>query len=294
MTHYRITHTTVYRYESVVSSSYGQLCLLPRDTASQRCGSSTLTVEPGPADERERVDYFGNRSHYFHVIAPHKVLRITARSEVEVSETARALPLDSGRPLSAIQAAVAELMGPESIEAADHLNDSPRAAIDASVRAYAAKSLKPERPIVECLTDLITRIHGDFDFEPSATEVTSTVADLFDTGAGVCQDFAHLTVACLRSVGVPGRYVSGYLETDPPPGKPKLQGADVSHAWASALIPGVGWIDIDPTNDQFVNDRYVTTAWGRDYGDVAPVTGVIYSDGGMTELEVSVDVTAVS
>ncbi|MEL7154965.1 MAG: transglutaminase family protein [Actinomycetota bacterium] len=293
MSRFRVVHTTIYRYQSTVSSSYGQHRLLPRNTATQTCASAEVRVEPAPADEHERTDYFGNRAGYFHVVEPHQVLRITARSEVTVDDAANALPLDSGQPLAAVQSAVAGLAGPESVAAADHLYDSPRVTVDESVRAYAAKSLRADRSVADCLTDLTTRIHDDFDFEPDATQVTSTVADLFDTGAGVCQDFAHLTVACLRAAGIPGRYVSGYLETDPPPGTPKLQGTDVSHAWASAMIPGAGWIDLDPTNNQFVDDRYVTTAWGRDYGDVAPVTGVIYSDGGMTELDVSVDVTRV-
>lgn len=293
MSRYRVVHTTTYRYESTVSSSYGQLCLLPRATPAQYCALGEITVEPAPSDQQERLDYFGNRSGYFQVVVPHRVLRITARSEVVIDDSARVLPLDSGQPLSAIQHAVANLNGTEALSAADHLHSSPRATVDEAVRAYAAESMQPERPVAECLTELVSRIYHDFDFEPEATEVTSTVADLFEAGAGVCQDFAHLTVACLRSAGIPGRYVSGYLETDPPPGKPKLKGADVSHAWASAMIPGAGWIEIDPTNNQFVNDRYVTTAWGRDYGDIAPVSGVIYSDGGMTELDVSVDVSRI-
>ncbi|MEM8925080.1 MAG: transglutaminase family protein [Actinomycetota bacterium] len=293
MSRFRVVHATVYRYESTVSSSYGQVCLLPRVMDGQLCHTASIAVEPAPADQSERTDFFGNRVGYFHVERPHELLRITARSEVTIDPAVRTLPLplEGGRPLAAIRAAVDGLTGPEAVEAAQHLHDSPRVAENATVRAYAAKSFRDDRPVVECLNDLVERIHDDFEFKPDATQVTSTIADLFDTGAGVCQDFAHLAVACIRAAGLPGRYVSGYLETEPPPGKPKVKGADVSHAWASAMIPGVGWIDLDPTNRQFVNDRYVTTAWGRDYADVAPVSGVIYSDGGMSEMEVAVDVT---
>ncbi len=290
MTVYRVTHRTEYRYESTVSSSYGQLCLVPRTTEHQACRSSTVVVEPAPTDQSERTDFFGNRIGYFHVERAHEVLRITARSEVEVHGATRDLPLAGGRPLAEVRRAVGDLAGPLAAEAAHHLHDSPLISGDADVRAYARTSFDPDRPVVECLADLVTRINRDFGFEPEATEVTSTVADLFETGAGVCQDFAHLAVACLRAAGLPGRYVSGYLETEPPPGEEKLKGADVSHAWASALIPEVGWVDIDPTNDTFVTDRYVTTAWGRDYADIAPVKGVIYSDSGLSELSVSVDV----
>ncbi len=290
MKRYRVVHVTEYRYKAPVTSSYGQVCLLPRATAGQVPRGGSVTIEPGPSDSRERSDYFGNRVGYFHVDRTHVLLRVAATSEVEVDDTTRDVPLEANRPLAWTRRAMTELDGDDRLVASMLMLDSARATVDDAVRAYAAPSFEDRRPMIECLADLVHRINRDFDFEVEATKVTSTIDDLFETGAGVCQDFAHLAVACLRASGLPGRYVSGYLETDPPPGKPKLQGADASHAWAATLIPGVGWIDLDPTNDQFVNDRYVTVAFGRDYNDITPVKGVIYSDSAAADLDVSVDV----
>ena len=205
-------------------------------------------------------------------------------------EVAEAREWSSDLPVAQAQAALATMSGGDGLEAAHFRISSPRITIDARVREYAAPSFEPDRPIIEALRDLTSRIHRDFGFDPDATTVTSTIDDLFESGAGVCQDFAHLGVGCLRSQGIPARYVSGYLETDPPPGREKLVGADVSHAWVSARLPGIGWVDLDPTNNQFINGRYVTTGWGRDYSDVSPLKGVVYSDGGTTTLDVSVDV----
>lgn len=295
-TRFRVVHVTEYHYESPVSSSYGQVCLLPRATIDQICLESRLTVEPTPSDSRDRIDFYGNRVGYFHVNTQHTLLRISAESEVAVSEPAQ-LDIETGPgselDLASAVEALKTIEGIDRAELAAYQLPSDRTPLDAEVRKYAAASFAADRPVLHSLQDLTARIFDDFDFAPDATQVTSTVSDLFESGAGVCQDFAHLAVSCLRASGLPGRYVSGYLETDPPPGKKKVYGADVSHAWASALIPGVGWIDFDPTNNQFANGRYITTAWGRDYSDVAPVSGVIYSDGGTTALKVSVDVSRV-
>ena len=161
------------------------------------------------------------------------------------------------------------------------------------VRAYAAESLLPDRPIGESVTDLMHRINTDFTYDKTATTVTSTLEDVFEKRAGVCQDFAHLTLACLRTHGLAGRYVSGYLATQPPPGKERVFGADATHAWAAVWLPAGGWLAIDPTNDQWANDRYVTLAWGRDYADVPPVKGVIFTEAKTSALNVEVDVAPV-
>lgn len=287
MSRYQVVHETTYTYETKVTSSYGQLCLLPRDFDGQRCLSSDVEIDPAPIDQRERVDYFGNRVAYFTLQDAHQHLTIRASSEIEVDDDRT---WSGGASVAVSQAETQSLEGGEWVEAANFMARSPRISIDDRVRDYAAPSFDPDRPIVDALADLTGRIHRDFGFDPDATTVTSTIDDLFESGAGVCQDFAHLGVACLRSQGIPARYVSGYLETDPPPGREKLVGADVSHAWVSARIPTMGWVDIDPTNDQFINGRYVTTGWGRDYSDVSPLKGVVYSDGGTTTLDVSVDV----
>ncbi len=287
MSRYRVLHETTYRYETPVTSSFGQLCLLPRDFDGQRCTTSTVEISPQPSDHRERVDYFGNRVAYFTVQHPHQLLTIKASSEVEVDDDRG---WRGGSDVAGTLRDLEALRGAEHLEAANFVVNSPRITIDDRVRSYAAPSFDGGRAILDALADLSSRIHRDFGFDANTTTVTSTIDDLFEHGAGVCQDFAHLGVACLRSQGIPARYVSGYLETLPPPGMEKLVGADVSHAWISAFVPGLGWVDVDPTNDQFVNGRYITTGWGRDYGDVSPLKGVVYSDGGTTTLDVSVDV----
>ncbi len=292
MRRYRVVHTTTYRYQSKVSLSYGQLCVLPREFDGQRCMSSQVEVMPAPGDTRQRVDFFGNRVAYFAVETAHDTLEITADSEVEVSGPRPGRfdePAASRSTAEAIDA-LADVVGEQRVETAHYRLDSPRITTDERVHEYAHPSFDDDRPVIEALQDLFQRIHRDFSFDPKATSVSSTIDDLFEHGAGVCQDFAHLAVGCLRSQSLPARYVSGYLETIPPPGKKKIVGADVSHAWVDAFVPDLGWVGIDPTNDQFVNDRYITTAWGRDYGDVSPLKGVIFSNGGKTELDVSVDV----
>lgn len=290
MTTYRVEHRTEYRYESPVSTSYGQACLLPRSTAGQRCLDAHLHIDPVPSDQRDRVDFFGNRLDYFTVDEPHTTLVLLSTSNVEVTADRNELPFGSDEAWEALRDRFGGATGPTSVEARHFLLGSDGAPVTARARTYAEESFGAGRPVLDAVADLSRRIFDDFEFDAGATDVTSTVDDLFDARAGVCQDFAHLTVSCLRSIGLPARYVSGYLETVPPPGQPKLVGADVSHAWASVMLPDHGWVDVDPTNDQFVDDRYVTVAWGRDYGDVTPVKGVVYSAAGRSEMQVSVDV----
>lgn len=285
MPDYRVIHRTRYSYDAPVSLSYGQSCLLPRDFATQSCRSSTLTISPSPQDQRERVDFYGNRVSYFSLDQAHDELEITASSEVTVLER-EAVPPEAESTLEAASRFYAGV--PDAVH---YLMDSPRAAPDERARSFADDCFSPSGTIIDGLERLVHKIFGSFGFDSKATTVNSTLDDLFEHEAGVCQDFAHLAVAAMRAHGLPARYVSGYLETIPPPGKAKLVGADVSHAWASAMLPGGQWIDLDPTNDQFVDDRYVTTGWGRDYADVPPLKGVIYSDSSKTRLSVSVDVT---
>ncbi len=175
-------------------------------------------------------------------------------------------------------------------QAQDFVLASSLADQTAAARAYAAESLTPGRPVGEAVTDLMHRIHADFTYDKTATTVSSTVDDIFAKRAGVCQDFAHLTLACLRTYGLAVRYVSGYLATTPPPGKERMVGADATHAWAAVWIPDGGWLAVDPTNDQWVDERYVTVAWGRDYADVPPVKGVIFTEAKTSNLKVEVDV----
>lgn len=290
MTTFGVTHRTTYTYRSPVTRSYGQATLLPRSLPGQRCLTATLSVAPVPADERERRDFFGNRVSSFTVTTPHTVLDITCESVVEVDSARGAVADAPTLRWEAARDAFGDAIGDEGVEARHFLLDSPMVVTDERVRDYARRSFPADRDVIECVADLVSRIHRDFEFRTGVTTVESTVDDLFATGAGVCQDFAHLAVGCLRATGLPARYVSGYLETQTSDGAPKLSGVDVSHAWAAVLVPERGWVELDPTNDQFIDSRYVTIGWGRDYGDVTPLKGVIHTDGGTAELTVTVDV----
>jgi transglutaminase-like putative cysteine protease len=287
VTLYRVTHRTTYRYEDEVEASYGQMHLLPRTAEGQTCQASQVVIDPTPDDLRERIDFFGNRAAFYAIHSGHTSLTVTTTSEVSVNRGDLGL-FDAQRWEQVRDRTAAP--GDDGWEPTDFLIDSPLVAASPALAEYAGPSFSPGRPVLEALLDLAQRIHTDFDYEPGSTSVTTAVDEVLAARHGVCQDFAHLAIGCLRSLGLAARYVSGYLETVPPPGKDRLQGADVSHAWASLWVPGSGWIDIDPTNQHFVNDRYVTTAWGRDYADIPPLKGVIFTKGLEHELDVVVDV----
>lgn len=286
---YRVWHRTTYGYSAAVQDSVGVFHLAPRDLPWQRVSNHSLTMTPEPCDIERDTDYFGNAATYFHLTEKHGELVIEASSDVEVftpvyDDAALAMPWEQARPL-------AHPHLPGAWEATEFAIESPRASHVRAAAEYAAPSLTPGRPIGEAVTDLMHRIFADFTYDATATTVTSTVADVLTKRAGVCQDFAHLALACLRAHGLAVRYVSGYLATQPPPGKERVFGADASHAWVAVWLPGSGqWLAIDPTNDQWANDRYVTVAWGRDYGDVSPVRGIIYTKAKKSTLKVAVDV----
>lgn len=291
-TTYRVTHKTEYKYESPVTASYGQLHLLPRELPDQRCLTAGVTVDPYAEDYSEHLDFFGNRVSYLAIRRPHEALTVTAESVVEVDERPDAMSLFGHGPWEHARDAVRRGKVADPVEASQFLLESPLVAITDGYREYAAASFTPGRDLLDAVTSLSSRLHADFEYKPGSTSVATPLPKVFEQRKGVCQDFAHLGIACVRSVGLPARYVSGYLETDPPPGRPKLYGVDGSHAWFSVLVPESGWIDIDPTNDQFVNGRYIVTANGRDYRDVPPMNGVIYTEGKTESLKVTVDVVA--
>jgi transglutaminase-like putative cysteine protease len=293
-TTYRVTHRTEYEYEREVTSSYSQLHLLPRDVPGQRCRTADVTVVPTPEDYRERADFFGNRVVYLAIHHPHRALAVTATSVVEVEERPIGLSLFGQRPWEEARDAVHGGRVADPVDAAQFVLDSPLVEVADTYRAYAAASFTPQRHLLEAVTSLCSRIHDDFAYAPGSTSVTTPLAEVFEQREGVCQDFAHVGIACLRSLGLPARYVSGYLETNPPPGRAKLSGVDGSHAWFSVLVPDAGWLDVDPTNDQLVSSRYVVTAFGRDYNDVPPLNGVIYTEGKTESLRVLVDVVALA
>lgn len=286
---YRVVHRTEYLYDSEVSASYGELYLLPRDVPGQVCRSTEVVIEPEPHGLRSRTDFFGNRVAHFAVLEPHTRLMVSAVSTVDVERPA-SVPLAVDQPWDTVSDRLRLDPSVDAFEARGFLLASPKVAVSPAVCAYAAPSFPGGRPLIEAVGELTSRIHSDFAYKPGATSVRTTLSELLDGRKGVCQDFAHLAIGCLRALGLAGRYVSGYLDTAPPPGRARVVGADVSHAWPSVFVPDAGWVDFDPTNDCFVSDRYITNAYGRDYGDVSPLKGVIYTESKRHELLVSVDV----
>ena len=263
-TNYRITHRTDYFYEQPVSSSYGLLRMLPCELPGQHCRSARVRIEPEPERRSERIDFFGNRVTYFALHEPHEHLSVEVTSVVEVQGRSTELSLFGHHSWEAVRDAIAAGDGIPS-DVSQYALDSPRAAGSEVYRDYAASAFTPGAEVFEAVAALSSQIHADFEYRPGSTSVSTPLWEAFANRHGVCQDFAHLAIACLRSLGLPARYVSGYLETDPPPGRAKLTGADGSHAWLSVYVPEAGWVDVDPTNDQFVGDRHITTAIGRDY-----------------------------
>ncbi|GAA4123701.1 transglutaminase family protein [Nocardioides fonticola] len=295
---YRVSHRTTYAYDEDVTDSYGIAYLRPRELPWQRVDAYELSIDPVPQDRSDDVDYYGNTTTYFQITEAHTELDIESVSDVEVSvpvydPDALAVPWERARPL------LTDVPGAWAVT--DLALPSPQVDQVVGAREYAASSLLRGRPIGDAVTDLMHRIHAEFEYDKTATTVTSTVEDILDKRAGVCQDFAHLTLACLRSHGLAARYVSGYLATEPPPGKERIVGADASHAWVAVWLPGPDptgpdagqWLAVDPTNDQWAGDRYVTVAWGRDYGDVPPVKGVIFTEAKRSTMTVAVDVAPV-
>lgn len=284
---YRIVHRTTYRYKHPVSLGNHVACLKPRSLPHHHLSHSELEIQPAPASLTERVDYFGNRQCFFSIQEPHNELVVEARSEVSVDgNSVRSVP--ASLPWEEAATSLPSDRSPEGLEAYQFGFESPRIRMHPEFAAYALQSFTPGRPMADALVDLTARIHGDFRFDSKVTNVRTPTEEVFRKRCGVCQDFAHLQIACLRSLRLAARYVSGYLRTYPPPGKPRLIGADASHAWVSAYVPGLGWLDLDPTNNLLPSNGHVTLAWGRDYSDVSPLRGLILG-GGSHRLKVSVD-----
>lgn len=284
---YRVSHRTTYKYASPVSFGNHVACLKPRSYDRNQLVINTGLILPQPLTFTERTDFFGNVLWFFTVQDPHQELVVESLSEVlrlpgQPGLGATSLPWEeSARPL-------AEDHTPAGLDAFQYQFDSPRIRANPEFAAYALASFTPRRPMAEALLELTRRMHRDFRFDSKVTTVRTTPEEVFKKRGGVCQDFAHLQIACLRSIGVAARYVSGYLRTYPPPGRPRLIGADASHAWLSAYDRAAGWLDMDPTNDVAPTDGHVTVAWGRDYGDVSPLRGLVLGGGGHT-LRVEVD-----
>lgn len=287
--HYRVTHTTAYNYQQTVSLSYNEVRMLPRPSPNQQVIDSKLQISPAPCDYRVRTDFFGNQVAWFSIREPHLTFQVTAVSEVRVIRQPAPIDLGHGIGWEAARDILRGETGEAALDARQYTLDSPLVNADPDLAAYAQASFAPGRPLPEAIHDLMQRIHRDFTFDPEFTNLSTPLATVLEHRRGVCQDFAHLAIGCIRSQGLAARYVSGYIETLPPPGQAKLVGADASHAWFSVYLPDQGWMDFDPTNNQTPGDRHIVVAWGRDYSDVTPLKGVIFG-GQDHELNVSVEV----
>ena len=280
----RVVHTTTYSYAETVPICHTEVRLTPRNARNQILIEHELEIDP-PAEARiEREDYFGNAVTMFTIEAPHRVLRIAARSLVEMHEQEPIHPALTP-PWEQVREIVQRHESEAAFDAFQFAYESPRVILAPEFSSYAESSFRPGRPLLECALELCHRIFTEFKYDQEATTVTTPVDEALKSRHGVCQDFAHVMIACIRSLGLAARYVSGYLRT----GDDAI-GAHASHAWLSIFCPGFGWLDLDPTNDVIPSMRHVTLGWGRDYSDVAPVKGVALGGGEQT-IEVDVAVT---
>ncbi len=285
---YRVTHSTTYSYEELVSIGHNEVRLEPRGTATERCLATELAIEPTPAVRASERDYFGNPTSFFTLQEPHHRMMIVATSELDLTR-APAPAADATPAWDAFRHDLRKDVSAEGLRAREMTFASPFVPVGARFAEYARPSFAAGRPILEAVLDLTRRVHAEFAYRPGATSVTTPVAEVLEQRFGVCQDFAHLEIACLRALGLPARYVSGYLRTSPAPDRERLVGSDASHAWLAIYCGDSGWIGVDPTNDLVVSDQHVTVAWGRDYGDVSPIKGVVLGGRGHT-VEVAVHV----
>jgi transglutaminase-like putative cysteine protease len=291
---YRVRHITEYTYGAPVSLCYNMAHLLPRDTRNQRCLNQKIQINPPPVYQNDGEDYFGNQTFYFSIQEAHKKLVIDVTTDFEIS------PLDvlqwqmqSTLTCGQLRTQLSNPNTPELRMAKEYLLDSPQIRCSEDLKAYALSTFADDKPVLQAALAFTHKIFTEFKFDPTTTTVATPLEQVLKQRSGVCQDFAHLAIGCLRSVGIPARYMSGYLETLPPPGQEKLVGADASHAWFAVFIPELGWVEFDPTNDLMPSDQHIVTAWGRDYADVTPLQGVIFEGGGSQQLAVSVDVKRV-
>lgn len=286
---YRVTHITRYDYSHPLSLCRSEACLLPRDTEGQRCLNSELRITPQATDLSERRDAFGNRIHHFAIQHEHDSQQVTAVCDIELNARQELFEQANTQRWETVRDRLARAPGPKTFGALPFLFDSPQAYVVPGIKEYALSSFPTGRPLGDAALELMQRIYHDFKYQPGFTTIATPLEQLLDDRRGVCQDFAHFGVACLRSLGLAARYVSGYIETVPPPGKERLVGADASHAWFSVFAGDAGWVDFDPTNNKMPRDQHITVAWGRDFSDVSPLRGVALG-GGAHRVSVSVDV----
>jgi transglutaminase-like putative cysteine protease len=289
---YDVTHRTTYDYSEPVTVSHHAARLKPKSLEWQVNEDFTLRITPEPAVRKLRTDYFGNRVCFFSIQEIHQQMEVVAVSRVTVNAITPPAPALSP-PWEQVVKLFSDPVSPEVVEPYQFVFDSPLLSAGPALADFARPSFPAERPLLEGVLDLSRRIFRDFKYDPVATTVATPLEEVLAKRRGVCQDFAHLAIASLRSLGLAARYVSGYLRTRPVPGKERLVGADASHAWFSVHCPGLGWVDFDPTNNLMPAEDHVTVAYGRDYGDVSPVSGVI-TGGGRHEVKVAVKVEPVA
>jgi len=286
---YQVEHQTHYSYDLPVIQSQQMVHMMPRQTPYQQCVSYTLACEPSPAEQSRRLDFFGNHTDYLTMLVPHQSLEVTSRFQVEVLPRPTISALAQSPAWEQVQAML-KSEGTQYLEAAPFIYTTARVKCSEALANYGLTCFTPQRPLLEAAMALTQKIHAEFEFDAQATDVSTPLDEVLKGRRGVCQDFAHLMLGALRSLGLPCRYVSGYILTHPPPGQPRLVGADASHAWVSVYCPMYGWVDFDPTNNCLVQQDHITVAWGRDFGDVSPMRGVVLG-GGAQQLKVSVTVT---
>jgi len=287
---YRIEHETRYVHASGVSTSQHVAYLTPRTLPRQSVRWHELVIEPAPASRAQRVDYFGNAVDQFTILTPYDEMCVVGRSVVAVSATGPPPTIGAAAPWEAVRDELFYHRGAPYEDAAEFSYPSPYIVTAPELAEFARGSFAPRRPLVAAAVDLMHRIHAEFIFDSGSTTIATPVTRVLADRRGVCQDFAHLMIACVRSLGLASRYVSGYLLTRPPEGKEKLVGSDASHAWVSVFAGELGWVDFDPTNNAIPGVEHITFAWGRDYGDVSPINGFIVG-GGAHQVSVAVDVS---
>lgn len=291
---YRIQHSTCYKYALSVSNCYNVAYVLPRNTATQQVDSIDIKISPMATTHNTRTDCFGNQFLQFSIEKDHRELELTITSTIDVKDVETNINLDFGNPCSYVKYLLENTKSIDCVNAREFMLDSLMVQSQPYLAEYAAPSFAEDRPFLSAVMDLTQRIFTDFTYDPEFSDIATPLAEVFKHKRGVCQDFAHFAIGCLRSLGYPARYVSGYLETLPPPGEEKLVGADATHAWFAVYSPGEGWFEFDPTNNKITGEQHITTAWGRDYSDVTPLKGVIFGGGHSPQLFVSVDVRRVT
>ncbi len=290
---YRVSHVTSYRYSEEVTLCHNEVRMTPRVEMGQRVLGSHVTIDPAPNSYAERNDFFDNRVVYFDVEDPHAALTVSVESEVETSNVRLEGNLLDNVSWETVRDGLAEGATPELRDFLYYMLESPMVPRVEGLDDLRDRCFTPARSLFDAAHALMRAIYREFRYDATATTIATPLTQVLSSRRGVCQDFAHLAIAVLRHAGLAAGYVSGYLETQPPPGQTKLRGSDASHAWFAVFFPGIGWVDFDPTNDQQPNERYVVVARGRDYGDVSPLKGIVFGGGSMS-LHVAVDVEPIA